>query len=158
MIDSVVATRGLVFFDANARLRPTRGSVKKFSASLAPSRGQRGSTSRFPIQGEEEGRRRRAGGGGADELVEEDGGGAFGGGEGSPAGEGDKFEAWKRRAEAIVEPREAQQDSRNEESRMGELACRRQRPRHHGMMGMAELGILGRSLCWIPVKEVLLNQ
>ncbi|GLT97451.1 hypothetical protein SLE2022_150160 [Rubroshorea leprosula] len=34
--------------------------------------------------------------------------------------EGEKFEAWKRRAEAIIELREAQQDMRNEESRRWE--------------------------------------
>ncbi|KAL6977927.1 hypothetical protein U1Q18_026714 [Sarracenia purpurea var. burkii] len=34
--------------------------------------------------------------------------------------EGEKFEAWKRRAEAIVELREAQEDMRNEESRRWE--------------------------------------
>ncbi|WRX31615.1 Chloroplast envelope membrane protein [Theobroma cacao] len=34
--------------------------------------------------------------------------------------EGDKFEAWKRRAEAIIELREAQEDVRNEESRRWE--------------------------------------
>ncbi|KAI6693785.1 hypothetical protein NL676_021495 [Syzygium grande] len=92
--------------DANARLRPTRGSVKKFSASP---RGRRGSTSWFPIQ-RGRGRRRQW----ADKVEEHSGGG------GVIAGRGDKFEAWKRRAEAIVEPREAQQDSRNEESRMWE--------------------------------------
>ncbi|KAJ7973660.1 Chloroplast envelope membrane protein [Quillaja saponaria] len=34
--------------------------------------------------------------------------------------EGEKFEAWKRRAEAIIELREAQEDMRNEEGRMWE--------------------------------------
>lgn len=34
--------------------------------------------------------------------------------------EGEKFEAWKRRAEAIIELREAQQDMRNEESKQWE--------------------------------------
>ncbi|XWS73362.1 hypothetical protein CRYUN_Cryun02cG0121300 [Craigia yunnanensis] len=34
--------------------------------------------------------------------------------------EGEKFEAWKRRAEAIIELREAQEDMRNEESRRWE--------------------------------------
>ena len=34
--------------------------------------------------------------------------------------EGDKFEAWKRRAEAIIELRDAQEDMRNEESRRWE--------------------------------------
>lgn len=34
--------------------------------------------------------------------------------------EGDKFEAWRRRAEAIVELREAQEDMRNEKSRRWE--------------------------------------
>lgn len=34
--------------------------------------------------------------------------------------EGEKFEAWKRRAEAIIELREAQEDMRNEENRRWE--------------------------------------
>ncbi|XP_022754366.1 chloroplast envelope membrane protein isoform X2 [Durio zibethinus] len=40
--------------------------------------------------------------------------------ESAEASEGGKFEAWKRRAEAMIELREAQEDMRNEESRRWE--------------------------------------
>ncbi|XP_056174806.1 chloroplast envelope membrane protein isoform X3 [Syzygium oleosum] len=140
MIASVVATRGLVFFDANARLRPTRRSVKKFSAS--PRVAAR--AARFDVLVPNSKGKRKGGGGGGrrtswwkrffleddgnwlglkeDDMLEDEVEEHSGGGEGSPPppGGGDKFEAWKRRAEAIVELREAQQDSRNEESRMWE--------------------------------------
>lgn len=60
-----------------------------------------------------------------DDMLDYDDGGGDGeygatSGENGKLSENHKFEAWKKRAEAIVELREAQEDMRNEESRMWE--------------------------------------
>lgn len=124
----VVATRGLIFFDANGRVsRPSR-SVKfpaelrccarlRFDALIPNSKGKgrygrRTSWwKRFFL--EDDGNWL----GLKDEDMLED---EVEHSSDEELADGDKFDAWKRRAEAIVELREAQQDSRNEESRMWE--------------------------------------
>lgn len=127
MSTSVVATPGLIFFDAGARLSPSR-SVK---FSVKPCRARARFRVLIPNSKGKGGRHGRRTSWWKRFFLEDDGN-WFGlkdddmledevehsGDKELP--DGDKFEAWKRRAEAIVELREAQQDSRNEESRMWE--------------------------------------
>ncbi|XP_030542407.1 chloroplast envelope membrane protein [Rhodamnia argentea] len=129
MSTSVVATRGLIFFGANAPslspLRPVKFSAKPLCARA-----------RFDVlipNSKGKGRHRRRTSWWKRFFLEDDGNWLglkdddmledeveVEHSSGKKLQDGDKFEAWKRRAEAIVELREAQQDSRNEESRMWE--------------------------------------
>lgn len=135
MSTSVVAPRGLVFFDAGGvRVsRPSRSAKFSFSVRLC------GGRARFDAlipNSKGKGRHGRRTNWWKRFFLEDDGNWLglkdedmvedmvedeveHSGGDGALP-DGDRFEAWKRRAEAIVELREAQQDSRNEESRMWE--------------------------------------
>ncbi|KAI6672766.1 hypothetical protein NL676_000672 [Syzygium grande] len=138
MIDSAAATRGLIFFDANARLRPTRESVKKFPP---PPQGRRGGDARVP-NSRGRGRVRAGKDKPVEEVLPEDDGNRVGVKEddmpedqgrsiwwekGSPP-KGRQVRGLEEEGEAIVEPREAQQTRGTRSLDVGGLARRRRGP------------------------------